>query len=213
MTELLLIAVVVVGLAGTLVGEGRKLRWMVWTFKPLASTAFIALAGFCGALDSTYGALILAGLVLSWFGDVFLISRKLLHFRLGLVSFLLGHVAYVIAFVSVGLDGMLTGMAAIPLSVTAVVVFLWLRPNLGRMKVPVLAYVVVITVMVICAVGTVHTPGGAVRVLGAMAFYLSDLGVARDRFVAEGLANRLFGLPLYYGGQVLLALSIALTLP
>ena len=81
------------------------------------------------------------------------------------------------------------------------------------MKVPVLAYVVVITMMVICAAGTVNAPGGAVRVLGAVAFYLSDLGVARERFVTPGLANRLFGLPLYYGGQVLLALSIALALP
>jgi hypothetical protein len=43
---------------------------------------------------------------------------------------------------------------------------------------------------------------------GALLFYLSDLAVARDRFVRPGLANRLVGLPLYYAGQVLLALAL-----
>ena len=43
---------------------------------------------------------------------------------------------------------------------------------------------------------------------GAVAFYLSDLFVARDRFVSEGITNRVIGLPLYYGGQYLLAFSV-----
>ncbi len=42
-----------------------------------------------------------------------------------------------------------------------------------------------------------------------MLFYLSDLFVARERFVTSAFVNRLVGLPLYYGGQVLLALSVA----
>ena len=45
--------------------------------------------------------------------------------------------------------------------------------------------------------------------LGAVLFLLSDLSVARDRFVAPGFVNRLWGLPFYYGGQVLLAASVA----
>ena len=45
--------------------------------------------------------------------------------------------------------------------------------------------------------------------LGAVAFFLSDLAVARDRFVAKGWVNRVWGLPLYYFGQVLLATSVA----
>jgi hypothetical protein len=40
------------------------------------------------------------------------------------------------------------------------------------------------------------------------AFYLSDLFVARQRFVAPAFANRLYGLPLYYLGQFLLAFSV-----
>ena len=208
---MIIAALVALALVLVLVGEGSQKRLLVWIFKPLASAGFIALAVTCGAPGSTYGALVLTGLVLSLFGDVLLISRSTLHFRLGLVSFLLGHLAYVAAFISLGPEVIWTGLAAIPLTMAAVVVFLWLRPNLGKMKVPVLAYVVVITLMVTFAAGTLNGAGGAVRVLGAVAFYLSDLGVARDRFVTQGFVNRLVGLPLYYGGQLLLAWSVALT--
>jgi hypothetical protein len=37
--------------------------------------------------------------------------------------------------------------------------------------------------------------------------YLSDLSVARDRFVKPAFVNRLWGLPLYYASTVLIAWS------
>ncbi|MBW2297136.1 MAG: lysoplasmalogenase, partial [Deltaproteobacteria bacterium] len=43
---------------------------------------------------------------------------------------------------------------------------------------------------------------------GALSFYVSDLFVARDRFLKNESLNRLLGLPLYYGGQFLLAFSV-----
>ena len=43
---------------------------------------------------------------------------------------------------------------------------------------------------------------------GALLFYLSDLSVARDRFVAPGFANGLVGLPLYYAAQLVLASTV-----
>jgi uncharacterized membrane protein YhhN len=43
---------------------------------------------------------------------------------------------------------------------------------------------------------------------GAVAFYLSDLSVANDRFVHESFFNKLWGLPLYYAAQILLAASV-----
>ena len=42
----------------------------------------------------------------------------------------------------------------------------------------------------------------------AVAFFLSDLTVARDRFVAREAVNRLVGLPLYYTGQFAIAWSV-----
>ena len=39
-------------------------------------------------------------------------------------------------------------------------------------------------------------------------FAISDLAVARERFVAQTIRNKVWGLPFYYGAQVLIALSI-----
>ena len=44
---------------------------------------------------------------------------------------------------------------------------------------------------------------------GAAMFCVSDLSVARDRFVSPGFVNGAWGLPLYFGGQLLLAASVA----
>ena len=45
--------------------------------------------------------------------------------------------------------------------------------------------------------------------LGGLLFWLSDLLVARHRFVRAEPSNRLVGLPLYYAGQYLIALAVA----
>jgi hypothetical protein len=47
-----------------------------------------------------------------------------------------------------------------------------------------------------------------VAFLGAILFYLSDLAVARHRFVKAEFLNRGIGLPLYYAGQVLIAMAV-----
>ncbi|RLE33354.1 MAG: hypothetical protein DRJ61_07425, partial [Acidobacteria bacterium] len=44
--------------------------------------------------------------------------------------------------------------------------------------------------------------------IGASLFFLSDLAVARHRFVKAAFLNRAIGLPAYYAGQMLLALAI-----
>jgi len=67
----------------------------------------------------------------------------------------------------------------------------------------------VISLMVMCAAGTVWEHGDPVILLGAAAFYVSDLAVARDHFVVRGFTNKLWGLPLYFGAQLLLAWTVA----
>jgi YhhN family len=52
--------------------------------------------------------------------------------------------------------------------------------------------------------------GRCLALIGAISFYLSDLFVARDRFVQTAFLNRLPGLPTYYAGQFLLAFSVGL---
>src|SRR5690606_15836297 len=90
----------------------------------------------------------------------------------------------------------------------AVLVYRWLKPHLeGPMRVAVPIYIVVICGMVALAVGTHVHRSGWMLLAGAFAFFVSDISVARDRFVSPGFDNRAWGLPLYYGAQLLLAAS------
>lgn len=177
-----------------------------WIAKPIASTVFVVAAVVWGALDTSYGRWVLAALVCSWCGDVLLIPRSQRSFLAGLGAFLMGHVAYVGAFVTRGVSHAASLVAFALLLVPAVLVGRWLLPHVPRaMKVPVLAYMGVITTMVACAAGAVTVLGDRWLLVGAVAFYLSDLSVARDRFVAPGFDNKRWGIPLYYGAQLVLA--------
>lgn len=183
---------------------------ILYIAKPLASTGFLLSAYGAGALDGTpWGQWLFVGLVLCMAGDIFLMPRdNQASFKLGIVAFLLGHVAYTGGFVTLGLDTTATGAAAAGVLVAVVVVMSWLWPHVdGPMRGPVAAYVVVISAMVTAAFGTFgagHTPW---LVIGAVAFYASDLSVARQRFVKPALINRLWGLPTYYAAQHILALT------
>lgn len=176
--------------------------------KFIASTAFIAVAIRSGAWSSTFGRLILAGLVLSWCGDMFLVGDSRVAFLSGLAAFLLAHLAYVSAFIKHGYARGWVWAAAVPVTVVAIAVFAWLEPHTpADMMVPVRAYIVVISLMVIFAVGTQGRGGSSLIIIGAVLFFLSDLSVAALRLVQTDYPTYILGLPLYYAGQVCLALS------
>ena len=204
-----LVALTAAAVAGLLAAEGRSLRWGVWLAKPLASAGFLAVAVSAGALDNVYGRWVLAALLLCFAGDVLLIPRGARGaFSAGLASFLLGHLVFARAFAVLGPDTRVLAAAALAAGVPAVLALRWLRPHLpAALRAAVIAYVVAISVMVVVAVATL--PAGAdLRIpAGAVLFYLSDLLVARERFVTRGFVNKALGLPLYYGGQLLLAAS------
>jgi uncharacterized membrane protein YhhN len=184
-------------------------------FKPLLSTLFIWTALLQPRPEAAYALWVLAGLSLSWVGDVLLIFKSRPPFLAGLVAFLLGHVCYVLAFSGPGRWGMWIAVALILLAAAGIMVFKWLRPYLNGMRGPVAAYIVVISAMVasalaVAAAADVPAAGRWIVPAGAIVFYLSDICVARDQFVAREFNNRLVGLPLYYLGQFLLALSIGM---
>lgn len=195
-----------------ILGEHRQWPWLRAFSKTAASTGFVGAAIVAGALDTPYGKAVLAALVLSWWGDVFLLGRGRGLFLAGLVSFLLGHVAFGAAFVVRGVDPLFTAAAGAAALLPGLAAWRWLREHLdgakAGMRGPVKAYVTVISCMVALAVGTAAALGDARIPLGAVLFYLSDLAVARDRFVAPGFDNRLWGLPLYYGAQLVLATTV-----
>ena len=200
-------------LAGLLYCEKKQILKAKLAVKTALSALFILTAVVQPHPIDSYYWLILLGLIFCLGGDVFLALPQEKMFRFGLVSFLLGHVFYVVAFLYVAGINFWT---FIGLTIGVIIsggVYFWLRPHLGSMKIPVLCYIMVITAMVVGA-WTVLAAGGlalAGRVLvfiGALGFYFSDIFVARQRFLKAEFFNRLVGLPLYYGGQFMLAFSV-----
>src|SRR5262245_58725040 len=86
-----LVVACLISLLALLVCEKRKSRRGRAIAKPLASSAFVALAFSLGALESPYGRTMLGAFLFSWLGDILLIPESTLWFRLGLFSFLIGH--------------------------------------------------------------------------------------------------------------------------
>lgn len=170
--------------------------------KPIASAGFLCVGLAAGALDTGYGRIVLVGLVLGAIGDVLLMFER--WFLFGLISFATGHIAFIVAFVGVAAPTAVSSAIAAALAAASAT---WLLPLLDRpWRAPVSIYIVVISAMLAAAL-----PAGQrdLATAGAALFVASDLLVARERFVHSDPRNALWGLPLYYAGQVLIALSVA----
>jgi uncharacterized membrane protein YhhN len=216
--------------AALVVAEWRAVVRLRIAAKLGASAAFVAVglrayqlgpgAGPGDAPLAWFGQAIVAGLVLGAIGDACLLAAGKRWFLVGLASFLLGHLAYVAGIAQIApVERWLPdagALAAIPVAIGLVVLArLWPRiRGSGVMRLAVPAYVVTICVMAIAAIavarGTALPPANRCRlVTGACLFFVSDLSVARDRFMAKGFANKLWGLPTYYAGQLLIAWTLA----
>ncbi|MCC5858082.1 MAG: lysoplasmalogenase [Ectothiorhodospiraceae bacterium] len=192
-----------------LLGSAADRKVLAGAAKTVASTCFLGAAVLWGALESAYGQLILLALVLSWFGDVLLVPRARPAFLVGIAAFLLAHVAFAFAFAARGLDtaGMLAALVVMCVSGGVVLKWLW-RHLSGLFRPAVVLYVVAIVAMVVMATGAVVAGAGMTLLSGAVLFTVSDLSVARDRFVSPRPHNVRWGLPMYYVAQFLLASTV-----
>ncbi len=198
------------GLLLSLAGEYRDHLLLTASGKMLAATSYVGLAVTLGALDARWSGVLLLGMCFCWLGDLLLLSRNSRRlFVAGLAAFLLGHLVFSAAFVVRGQAGIIFGAAAAVMVVFSLLVIHWLRPHLEqRMRAPVIFYVIAISVMWATAMGSAAVLGSRFLVAGATLFVLSDLAVARNRFVSPGFFNRAWGLPVYFSAQLLLAWSV-----
>ena len=178
--------------------------------KLVASGGFLATAWSAGALRHSFGRVLFAGLCLSLCGDLFLIGQARSFFLLGLLAFLMAHLAYVTAFVSRGQDRRWTLAAALPGVAIALLVLAWLTPHVPpNLLIPVRVYTAAITLMVITAFGARGAGAPWLLIAGALMFFVSDLSVAMLRLVETDFPTYAWGLPLYYAGQTCIALGAA----
>jgi uncharacterized membrane protein YhhN len=187
-------------LGGLLYAETRGWEVGRWLFKLLCSLGYLVLALSFG-WGSSYAEWVFLGLALCFLGDVLLLSRRSRVFLAGLIAFLLGHMAFAVAFAQLGQPS--AGVLGVVLLASGAVLA-WLWRYLGNWRLPVAVYMLVISLMVGLGLGVARVEVW----LGALLFYLSDLFVARQRFVVAEPINKWLGLPLYYAGVYLLAWSV-----
>ena len=174
--------------------------------KMLAASGYLGLALHLDALASPYGRLLFLALALSWLGDLLLVGSRRRAFLAGLAAFLLAHLAFAAAFATELRLLWPAAVAAPAMLLIGIAVLRWLgRHGIPEaMRTPVVAYLAAIGLMVSAAATTMRPT----ILIGAAAFTVSDLFVARQRLVQAAPVNRLVGLPLYFAAQLLIILSL-----
>lgn len=149
---------------------------------------------------------VMAALVFSWGGDVFLMLDNM--FTVGLVSFLVAHIFYITAYQKTGAaSGALRSLDIIKFVLFGAVVMWVLYPGLGGMLIPVLAYMLVLLSMGIWA----HKRRGATTAIsftlvsaGAMLFVISDGLIAINKFAFDIPAERMLVMSTYIAAQYMI---------
>jgi uncharacterized membrane protein YhhN len=202
-----LLAITVVSAVIDWIAVRNEHRPAEYLFKPLTLVALTATALALDPQDPTVRTWFVVALVLSLAGDVFLMLPGDL-FVPGLGSFLLAHLAYVVGLVIAGLAlvGVLAGLVVVAGAFALIGTRLvrGIRRTEPAMAPPVVAYMGVISAMVVCAIGT----GDGVAIAGAALFYASDALIGWGRFVKEHPSGRLAVMVTYHVGQILLVLSL-----
>jgi len=204
-------AVAMLAIAGALDAEWR---WLHYVCKPLATLLVVAMVLASASGDVRYRRAVLGGLLLSTLGDVFLMLPQSAQspdwFTFGLASFLFAHVAYLTAFCARAKLFTLKGPFLLyALLGGSVLTVLW--PHLpGPLRVPVVAYVLVLAMMAAQA-GAVwqrlRDRPAALAALGGAFFVASDATLAIDRFVAPFPVAVVVVLVTYWTAQTLIGLS------
>jgi len=206
-----LLSVLVFGLALLHIrAEYKGPRVHVYLFKPLTMVFIILLALRGERPDaSLYKYAILAGLGFSLVGDIFLML-PLKRVIAGLVSFLVAHLCYIVAF-SVGIRLSVSGWLLALFLLYVIIMFAILFPRLGKMRLPVLVYELVIVMMAWRAVERWVQTGDAGALLalaGAILFVISDSAWAINQFVRRYKSAQALILSSYFCAQWLIALSV-----
>lgn len=182
---------------------GRR-RWR-YLLKPGTLCLIIALAATGLPEARLYGYLILAGLLCSVAGDIFLVMPAD-RFLPGLAAFFAAHLCYVAAFTPAGPFTWPDGAAALALAAAGLFMYGRLKPRVeeGGLRLPVLLYLTVISTMLLRAVLT----DNPVLIGGALLFYLSDAILAWNRFIRTFPWADLAVMTSYFAAQYLIALSL-----
>lgn len=204
--------------AAAIVGAmlGGDALWLHYVGKPLATVLLgwqVLRTGH--PVSPRYRRAVAIGMALSLVGDVCLMLPVDL-FLPGLVAFLLAHIAYIVAFAP-GSAAKARGVAFVLVAIVGAANLLGLLPRVdAALKLPVVAYTVVLAAMAAFALARAWTPAVASALprsarrgaVGAVLFMASDSLLAWDRFGGGIPASALLVLGTYYAAQWCIAHSV-----
>ncbi len=161
----------------------RSNKIVEYISKPATTIAFLFTAVLLDVEHSSSWWLRLAALVFCLAGDVFLMLPRN-AFVPGLAAFAVGQILFTSSFVAGGIqtDSMLIGLVIIvPVAVVLARRFLGAlrHREMNDLVLPVVVYLVVISVMAVMSVAS----GSWLAIAGAVIFMLSDSLIAETRFV------------------------------
>ncbi|MHA2016743.1 MAG: lysoplasmalogenase [Promethearchaeota archaeon] len=175
-------------------------------------------------LNSDLNLWVILGIAGGFFGDVSLMipdpDKTKGFFKIGLISFLLGHIFYIVALLQ-----MAAGFSrfqwwslvlTIPYIAIGVIVYPKLTKHTGKMTIPVTLYLVVIVLMGVCTTflwGCCEPIGVIILMIGALLFIISDTINAFNKFAKEIPFERLYTMSTYLLGQFLLILGFLYSVP
>ena len=197
--------------------------WKYWLKLEYIAKPAVMISLFLWLFTSTglNGALLWFGLgiILSLTGDVLLMLSLDRFFLFGLVAFLLAHLAYVIGFNIPLPEFSLWGIVfAVMVSLGGARVIRRIvdaLPSRGqaRMRMPIIVYSTVISIMLLSAMmklmDLTWNANAALLVSGgAFLFYISDIILAWNKFVAPIQYGRIYNIAAYHLGQIMLIAGV-----
>ena len=205
----ILIAYILLATSHCLLAD-RKATFRLVT-KPILMPVLILYYLLSGG-DNNWVYLALIG---AWVGDIALLKFSQRAVITGLVSFLAGHIAMVLAIyglIPTTAEIPWTGIIIAKLSL-AIGAFWYLKPHLGSLKPAVLIYCLVLASKGIVAVGlllAVNSNAALMVAMGALIFMLSDLLLAINRFAMSINKAHLWVMSTYTTAQALIVTGILL---
>lgn len=177
----------------------------------VAGAAIVGVAYTGNGLGRAYGRTIFVATILAFVGDLFLFRGSGL-FLIGALSFLAAHAAFLIAFWTRGFSLGWSIGAAIPLVGLSAASYFWLHQDASvEMEIAMIGYGLVLTAMTIFGIATIGAGASVIILLGAVAFYISDIlfGRVLVHDLRLGLGNTLGAIPLRHIALILFAFSIS----
>ena len=196
--------------SGLVVSEYYNFKIGEYIFKPVAALSFVFISFKLGALESGYGRLILFSLALCAVGDILLLNRKLkISFFCGMLVFAIAHLLFSLSFIKSSTFDFASLVTFLPLiMILGCINFMYLLPRMPhKLKPFILLYGLAIFMMITSAYTFMYEQ--KLILIAAIFFVLSDIFVAKDRFIKRSTKNALLITPLYFAAQGLFAFSVS----